>query len=63
MPKIFSHFLLSPKDLGIEHYSINEIAEMMKPTDNIDDSALHNFARTVSLSLGNDSHTLDNKES
>ncbi len=47
MPKLYSHFVLSPKDVGIEHYSVPEIAKMMEPVDHVDDAGLYEFAFAV----------------
>ena len=48
MPKLFSRFILSPKDAGMQKYSVEEIAEMMKPRDNADEQTLMEFACVVS---------------
>ena len=47
MPKLFSHFLLTPKDVGMEHYSVQEIAKMMEPVESVDVSSLYEFAQTI----------------
>ncbi len=47
MPKLYSHFVLSPKDVGIEHYSVQEIAKMMEPVEHVDDAGLYEFAFAV----------------
>ncbi len=54
MSKLFSHLLLSPQDIGVENYSVMEIADLMKPVEQVDDSALYEFARTISFFLENE---------
>ena len=63
MLKLFRYFLLSPQDIGAEHYSVKEIADMMKPVDKVDDSSLYDFARTVSFFLENDTPTSSEESS
>ena len=48
MPKLFSHLFLSTRDVGIENYSVEEIAELMKPHEPKDEQALMDFACAVS---------------
>lgn len=62
MAKLSSYFLLSPEDVGAERYSEEEISEMMKPTENIDDSALYEFARAVSFCLETDADEHGNEK-
>lgn len=55
MPKLFSRFLLTPRDVGMEQYTVKEIAELMEPIERVDDSSLYEFAETVSSFLEDDS--------
>lgn len=51
MLKFLERFLVTPKEVGIEKYSVEQIAEKMKPRDEVVDESLYEFARLVSLSL------------
>ncbi len=56
MGKILDYFVLTPKDVGIEKYSLEEIIKEMKPgDDDIDNSSLYEFARLVTHTLEVDS--------
>jgi len=63
MPRLFSNFLLSARDVGAEHYTVKEIADMMKPIDKVDDSSLYEFASTVSFYLETDTVATDENTS
>ena len=47
MSNFFNRFLLSPQDVGIEKYSTEEIAEIMKPSETEDSESLMEFACAV----------------
>lgn len=51
MQKLYSKLFLSPDDVGMRGYNIDEIAIRMKRSEDIDQSSLIDFARNVNLFL------------
>jgi hypothetical protein len=45
MHKLLSYFILSPKDVGMERYTLNEIADSMKPSNARQSQGLNQFAK------------------
>ena len=60
MRKLCRILFNSPEDVGVQKYKIDEIAERMKRSDNIDQSSLIEFAKTVGLLLDSD-HDAENE--
>lgn len=55
MLNLYKTLFLSPDDVGMRGYKIEEIANRMKRSENVDQSSLIDFARTVQLFLDEDS--------
>lgn len=60
MRNLFKRLFITPEDLGMQKYSVHEIANKMERSDEVDESSLMEFAKTVHVLLESDKEDKNN---